>query len=153
MKALTELYCLKVGTPLYNAVHNNIEAQQQLRDALLAVSEKKSPILAIKLPKHQYDAIFEQAKKYHVQDEKFQAIVTALSNCIAPSSYPLCVEATQLDAYIEAIQEYDGEMATHLSYYFYEASGMDNPICTCNGKEYNAKDYEEYYQFYRELND
>lgn len=102
----------------------------------------------IKLPKHKYDSVFEKAKQYNIQDEKFQAIITALSNCIAPSSYPLCTENALLDAYIKAVEEYDGEMAEHLSYYFYEASGMDSPICTYKGKKYNAKDYEEYYHFY-----
>lgn len=102
----------------------------------------------MKLQKFQYDSIFEKAKQYNIQDQKFEGIIKAMGNCIAPSSYPLCFEATQLDAYIEGVAEYDEEMANHLNYYFYEASGMDNPICTCNGKEYNAKDYEEYYQFY-----
>ena len=94
-----------------------------------------------------YDKIFKLGKELYKKDEEVQECWDNLSQALENGTYDPMFPG-KMYVFMKTIEAIDEEFAEHLSYYFYEALYMKSATCTKDGRDYNARDYEEYYQFY-----
>jgi hypothetical protein len=99
--------------------------------------------------KKQLKKIFKRAEKLIKEDAKVQKSFDNFVQAIAPNGYSPLLEYTQYQAYRTAVDDIFG-IGDDLSYYFFEvlSDRKGSYLCrTSDGKEYDAKNLDEYIDF------
>ena len=96
--------------------------------------------------------ILKRLKEWRKMDESLQESYNKFNEVFAPNSYSPIIEVGGVDAFIEGVCMVYPELGEDLSYFIYDAQNMDSPICTVNGKKYNAKDIGEFTDFIMTIN-
>lgn len=99
------------------------------------------------MKKSDLQQIFKRAKEFIDEDEKVQKSLDNFVKTVADNAYSPILEYTQYQAYRTAVDDIWG-IGDDLDYYFFETFRMKEAICTTkDGKEYNAKNLDEYIDF------
>lgn len=95
-----------------------------------------------------YDSLFKKAEEYYKQDKEIINAWEVLWKAFGNSTYDMVPEVTCLSIYFDTLKMVNPRIEEHLNYYFYEALNMDTCIIRCYWDKYNAHNYEEYKEFY-----
>lgn len=94
---------------------------------------------------YDFNKIIERAEFWRAYDTRIQSKLGEFIEAVAPSSYAPSVEQGCLDAYLSAFPK---EIKDWLSYYFYEAPGMESAeVREKDGTKWDFKDREQVIKF------
>ena len=96
---------------------------------------------------YDFPKIIERLEAWRKKDQEIDKHLKSFCNAICPSSYPIFFEDSATVGFIEGIKVINKDLADDLSYFLYEASGMDEAFITYKKKEYNAKDKDEFIKY------
>jgi hypothetical protein len=95
-----------------------------------------------------FQQILTKLKELKAKDDVIQNAVENFCNVIAPDSYPLIIEESKVQGFLEAFGIINPEIKDWLEYYIYEASNMTNPMVTDgDGNIFDFKFDEEVVKF------
>lgn len=97
--------------------------------------------------KEQWKKIFQTAKQIEERHDNIDKAFKAFQDIVAPDSYPLVLENHALQSFIDGLNIVFKDVTDDICYYLYEATMMKECTCEYKGKQYNAKDLDEYIQF------
>lgn len=87
-----------------------------------------------------YQQILTKLKELKAKDDTIQNALEDLYNVIAPGSYPLIIEESNVQGFLEAFGIISPEIKDWLEYYIYEARSINNPMVTDDdGDNFNFK--------------
>ena len=94
--------------------------------------------------------IFDRLETEYQRDKELDKAVKSLLNILSPSQYPLFIENSHFTGMLKGIEILNEDLHNDIYYYFYEVKDWDIKeviVTDKNGKEYNAKNLDEYIDF------
>lgn len=97
------------------------------------------------MTKTQFIQLLDRLEDIYEQDNKENKAWEAFIWTIAPQEYAPIIEG-KLSTVLDVLRVEHSDIAWWLSYYFFEAKGMKNPIVSDKGKNYNYANKKEVVQ-------